>query len=738
MEKRNESQIHPVVVLTALPVLLPVFLLIMCSIPVFGQKNKLVVVERQGKKSEYYNSSKATILINSTESLLFKSSKSQTVLPVTQSGDQYKLTLDPGPVVITAETDGGLYIKLNFTRDDLEEEAARFRELKAGETRCFTITSEFQLEWNIGNGNPEQIHPGSYALVIIRLEPKTLPVSFSSIENDKENVIRVIDTSSVYGRYWVCMKPGARFLNVHIKSYLDVQLRFDPLKVYPVLYYKVTTPDTMGSYYFNSDPQGAFIRIKGLENFNKENNKTPFLIKQKCGTYDVSLEHDKYNPVHEIIKLCDRSKSESSFKLTAGYAKIQLNVNPDLKITHVYSDEKILFPAHDNVFELKKGFNDLILVAPRYTSDTLLLDLTRDTTITRNLRKVSGPGVLFFTNPKKVRVTIQPDWKFTGRSPFHVKLSPGTYNVLVENPLYRSEESTLKVNPNEIGYSFTLKPYSYPMTFKLKGRAEKTYKLYIDDVSSGKFNGVNQVKRNVPAGIHNVKILTDDNDEVVFNGKIKQENHHRKKVIWLPSNLSWSAFSFGYTIPFSYFTHAVDKSFKAPAIYQNPGYSLNVSAFSFFGFTITPVQVETINTPVFPDKPYIFSWGNPEYRLGLSLTNWLDFSLFISYSYKTNPLLKTELSKPATDFVIQGYKYGMAFNVFTHSRYRWAWVSMTIRVGVRDEMITYHIWDGAVNLPANTVRDYNAFVSVSLNLLTVGDGMVLRIFKKPLTHSGAF
>jgi hypothetical protein len=159
---------------------------------------------------------------------------------------------------------------------------------------------------------------------------------------------------------------------------------------------------------------------------------------------------------------------------------------------------------------------------------------------------------------------------------------------------------------------------------------------------------------------------------------------------------------------------------------------------SIAGFSAEPAQIEKSSYPQFPDKPYIFSWGNPEFRVGFNITNWMDFSIFGNIFIKNNPFYELKEGQQSTFVDIRGFKYGVAFNFFPHNNHRWAWASGTLRLGIRDEMVQYHIWDGTQVLPDQKIHEYNMFFSVTMNIVTFGDGMVLRLFKKPLSHAGAF
>jgi hypothetical protein len=701
----------------------------------YSQHNKIIVDMYDTKVLKDPTSNLATLVFITSDSLIFKLKGSTKPLQASYSQGQYTIAILPGSQVLTLTNQNGVVTTMHFSSETEDENTTNFPILKAGEKTCYKVRAVFDLIIGDGKGDLNLKHPKSYALVIFKTEKKGLALSFKSIENGKDNVAKVKDTVSEFGRYWVYIKPGCTALTISSVNYEDNHLKFGALEPYPVIYYSVMAPDTVDSYLIASEPQGATIQIKGMEAFNNEKHKTPYVLKKKCGQYEISLITEKYGTIKDVIDLCNLDKTDSLYKLTAGYAKICFNITPGLESTRIFSNEQQITPQKDNCFEFQKGLVTLIFVSPGFNTDTLLMNLVKDTIVNVKLSNYHGKGVTFTTYPKKVSVRIENGELLSEKSPFPLKLSSGVYHVLIGNPIYESKQFEVKITPDKTDYSFTLNPYEFPMIIKIKGRVRRSYSIYIDGKLKGGLNNDNIFNQEVKAGLHNIEVRNSFPEETVFTSKIDHKSGSKKKVIWLPSKAAWTVLNFTYSLPVSYFTNSFEGSFKPPVVYKNPSYTIGGMVLSLFGFSVTPVQIEKTNTDVFPDDPYIFSWINPEFRAGFNITNWIDFSLFFNAYYKNNPSYQNRPEKKSTYFDMRGMAYGIAFNVFPHSKYRWSWASLTFRAGIRNENVTYHIWDGYMNTPDIKVSEYNVFLSIGINLLSVGDGMIWRIVKKPLVHA---
>ena len=677
---------------------------------------------------------KFLLVFKSSDILSFKSQRNNSLLEATKEIDQYNLFCNPVTDVITVLNKAGLSFELKFSNDNSENKSNTYQVPKSGETMCFKINASFQLI--VGNSEGDVNFKHRNALVIIKVVPNSLELTFKSTKQ----IIEVEDKRKDEGRYLIHMEPVKQILTIGTRNFDDNQISFNTLPEYPVLYYNVTVPDTSGFYSIKSVPPGALIEIEGLQTFNKQRNRTPYGFTDKCGHYNITLSHEKYDTIKDEIDICAADKKESSFTLAPSYGIVRLDVRPKIEKTSVIYHGNSILPIKEKDFQFPKGNVSFILQSPGFVSDTVSLNLLGGDTVslTKYLVPLKGVEITIFTKPTKVNFQIENEKAKTKRSPFTLKLSPGDYKVWLDNALFYPKQTELKVIPNQIGYYFDLAPKSFTLNLKIKGRKKEKYLIFIDDKSNGNIDHENRFSKQIPAGVHSLKIVSEKSNKTLFTSNIEQTNSTRTKVIWFPSLAAWSLGGIGSISPSYYFSNAFQNNFKEPTVYSKPSFFLDFIVISLAGLSVQPIQIEQSNSTLFPDSPYIVSWINPEFRVGFNITNWFDFSLFFNAYYKNNPFYEIKQGKQSTFFDIRGYKYGIAFNIFPHTKYRWSWASMTLRAGIRDENFKYHIWDGYQSLPTNQITEYSPFISLTLNVLTYGDGMVLRVFKKPLSHAGAF
>ncbi len=670
---------------------------------------------------------KGLLIFKSNDVLSFKSQRRNSIIEATYSDGQHLLFLKPEADVITIlNKNNGLSSDLRFTNENQENRPNTYSIFKSGESLCFKIRTSFQLVVSNSEGDPNFTHKN--ALVIIKTVPANLALSFKSTKR----IIDTIDKRGDEGKYFVYLEPGKQTLTIGSKYFDAFALSFEDLKSYPVVYYNVTAPDTTGYYSVTTNPSGASIEIKGLSDYYLSHKRSPCLFNIKCGHYQIIVAREKYDTIWDEINICDHEKKESIYNLVPSNGVVRLDVKPELEKIKIISQNKILQPYTGSSFEFPKGNVNFMLQSPGYISDSVSLFLSAGDTITltKYLIPIKGMEVFIYTNPKNVNFQIENEKVYKKQSPITLKLYPGDYNISLDNELYNPIKTVLKIVPEQAGYYYNLTPRSFIMNLSIKGRKRDTYTVTIDEKSYGRLNYKNCLAANLPVGNHSLKLISEKTNETVYTTSVKQTNSSKRKVIWIPSIAALSIGGFGAAFPISTFNSLL----KPTAIYGSPSYHLNFMVLSLYGLSIQPAQIERFNTPTFPDNPYVFSWINPEFRVGFSITNWWDFSIFVGAYYKNNPLYEIKDNYLSTYLDIKGYKYGVAFNFFPHNKYRWAWASMTLRFGIRDEQVKYHIWDGLVMQPDQQITEYNAFISLTMNFLTYGDGMVLRIFKKPLNH----
>jgi len=679
------------------------------------------------------SSDRVLLIFNSTEELSFKSQRNNSALDAAQSNGEYLLNVNPVADIITILTRrNGLSCELRFSNENSQNISNLFPVPKAGEKLYFIIKPTFQLI--VGNSEGDLSLPHKNALIVVK-PINNLELTFTS----NKKVVDIIDKRKDEGKYLVYLEPGKQTFTIGSKYYEGYQFLFEDLKSYPVQYYSVSAPDTAGFYSIKSNPPGALVKIQGQVGFNSKQNLTPLTFNPRCGHYKIILTLPKYDTIRDDIDICDPVKKESSYSLVPSFSIIRLIVKPGLdKIRVIYKGQEI-HPFNSTDFEFPKGEVQFCLQSPGYKSDTIILNLSAGDTIpiTKYMIPLKGMDILIFTKPKNVLFQLDKGEIKSKRSPILVKLCPGEYDLRLSNELYYPLTTELKIVPGQTGYYFDLTPKIFYMTLQLKGRRKDSYTVYVDDKpynitigESGLFS------RGFPAGIHQLEVNSTKSAKIVFKSKVDQTNSTTAKVIWLPSRAAWSVGGIGCSSPSYYFSNAFQNNFKDPSVYTKPTFFLNFMVLSLYGLSIQPVQIENCNSGLFPDRPYLVTWINPEFRVGFNITNWMDFSLFVNAYYKNNPFFENQAEKQATFFDIRGYKYGLAFNFFPHNKNRWSWASMTLRAGVRDENIQYHVWDGIQALPTHNITEYNMFISLALNVITCGDGMVLRVFKKPLSQAG--
>jgi len=672
-------------------------------------------------------SDKGLLVFNSLDLLSFKSQRNNSFFEPNYVNGQYLLYINPESDVITIlNRNNGLSIDMKFTKENIQNKQNTYPVIKIQEKLCFDVKTSFQLVVSNSEGDPNFTHKN--ALIIIKTVPTNLGLTFQSTKR----IIDTIDKRKDEGKYFVFLEPGKQTLTIGSKYFDEYLLSFDDLKTYPVVYYNVSAPDTTGYYSIKTSPSGALIEIDGLNDFNSQKNRSPFVFNIKCGHYQMILTKDKYDTIKDEINVCDPVKKESVYNFIPSNGVVKLDVHPELEKIKVITQNKTIFPYTGSNFEFPKGNVNFVLQAPGYKSDTVNLVLSAGDTIslTKYLIPLKGMEIFIYIHPKKVHFQLENGKIEKKQSPIKLKLYPGEYNISLENELYSPIKTTLKILPAQTGYYYDLVPRSFLMNLSIKGRKKDKYSVMIDAKSYGRLDYRNCLAATIPAGNHSLTLVSEKENKTVYVTTVKHTNSSKKKIIWLPSIASWSLGGVGISFPVSTFNSFL----KPTVIYGAPTYMVDFSVFSLYGLSVQPAHVEKFNSSRFPDNPYIFSWINPEFRLGFNITNWMDFSLFVSAYYKNNPFYEIKEGKLSTFFDIRGYKYGLAFNFFNHNQYRWSWASMTLRFGIRDEQVKYHIWDGQQMLPDQRITEYNAFVSLTMNFLTYGDGMILRIFKKPLNH----
>jgi hypothetical protein len=701
----------------------------------FGQ-NKLTI--EKGKVSINNTSydipgDKVLLIFNSTEELSFKSQRNNSALDAIQSNGEYLLYINPVADIITILTRmHGLSCELRFSNDNSQNISNLFPVPHAGEKLYFVIKPSFQLIVGNSEGDPNLTHKN--ALIVVK-SINNLELNFTS----NKKVVDIIDKRKDEGKYLVYLEPGKQTFTIESKYYEGYQLSFEDLKSYPVQYYSVSAPDTAGFYSIKSSPSGALVKIQGLTGFNSQQNLTPLSFNKRCGHYNIILTLPKYDTIKDEIDICDPVKKESDYFLVPSFSVVRLKVQPALdKIKVMYKGQEI-HPFNSTDFEFPKGEVQFLLQSPGYKSDTTILNLSGGDTIpiTKYMIPLKGMDITIFTNPKNVLFQLENGDIKSKRSPISVKLCPGEYKLFLSNELYNPLTTELKIVPGQTGYYYDLTPKVFYLTLQIKGRIRDSYTIYIDgkpyNITAGESG---YFSKGIAAGNHQLEVRSEKSSKIVFKSKVNQTNSNSTKIIWLPSRAAWSVGGIGCSTPTTYFSNAFQNNFKEPTVYTKPTFFLNFMVLSMYGLSIQPVQIENSNSSLFPDNPYLVTWINPEFRIGFNITNWMDFSLFVNAYYKNNPFFENKTDKQATFFDIRGYKYGLAFNFFPHNKNRWSWASMTLRAGVRDENIQYHIWDGIQALPTHNITEYNMFISIALNVITCGDGMVLRVFKKPLSQAG--
>ncbi|MEI7660696.1 MAG: hypothetical protein WCK34_00790 [Bacteroidota bacterium] len=343
-------------------------------------------------------------------------------------------------------------------------------------------------------------------------------------------------------------------------------------------------------------------------------------------------------------------------------------------------------------------------------------------------------------NARKVEVQIDGGLVTTKHTPFKQVLTVGEHTFLIKNEYCDSLKTTVNVLPHQDTVRIWLNAHKFPLNMKLRASGTDSYTLLLDGTNQGNITIETPFKKEFDARDYTLSLKARDG-QIVYKTRINHPNWIRQKVLWIPS---WGAWSLGSV------------NFSSPVSFGNTtSLSFNLMSASIAGLTVKLVQFEDFHSKVVPGESghidfgsmKLFSFIDPEFRIGVSISNWCDFSLFANAYVKIPNIYEKSVAFYAGNYSpfdsttyklvnITGYKYGIAVNIFPHSKNRWSWASLTFRAGIRDETLKYNSTLLSSLTTSHTLKEQNFFISLSLNLLTHGDGMVLRVVKTPLAHLG--
>jgi hypothetical protein len=327
------------------------------------------------------------------------------------------------------------------------------------------------------------------------------------------------------------------------------------------------------------------------------------------------------------------------------------------------------------------------------------------------------------------------------KSPFKQDLAIGEHNILVKSEYCDSLYRKINVMPHQDTVSFKLIQPNFKLSLNLRAPQNDTYSLYLDGKKYADVSYIIGFEKDFMAGDYELILKRNFDKKTVYKTRLKHPSRIKNKKLWLPS---WGAWSLGSV------------NFVTPTSFKNKSsISFDFMKVSVAGLTLKIAQIEQFSSPIVSGNlgdALLVSFLDPEFRIGASITNWCDFSLFVNgyqkvpntfvkgdYYYSANSVGPDTLKYEYALKNLSGFKYGIALNIFPHSKNRWAWASMTIRMGMRNESLSYSIKSVQNSITENKkIQENSFFISLSMNLLTKGDGMVLRVMRRPLAHLGGY